>query len=618
MQIAYFDPNGWQSDANYLVMRKIILTLSLVVVALGAVGVSVYGGVDEYEVVSVDRLLGDRPLFVTAMVDCQDGVLIAYSGEGKVVKLSKNLKKEIWSAPIVKPSGIACDESGIYVTTKTNEVVKLDLQGSEVARVKVKSGANAPIVKGNILVVLEQFANSVVKLDKNTLAELGRVQVAREPRAAVVNKDGSKAYVANFLPAQRADLDYVASDVSVVDLGKMVELSRIKLANGSNALRGVALTEDGEYVLVSHNLGRYTVPTSQLTQGWMNTSAMSVIATKDDKYIGAVVLDEPDRGAAGVWDIKCSKDHIYVSHSGTHDVSVIDYQQFKKKLETYAGNVETLAYDLRFMYGIRNRVAVVGNGPREMFIRSDDGVDELYVNTYFSDTINIIKGETLVVVPLVKDRKETLEQMGERVFNDASYCYQNWQSCNGCHPGDARTDGMNWDLMNDGVGNSKNCKSLLYSIQTPPSMISGIRTSAELANRKGFTHIQFYDIPESMVVAVDAYTRGLEAVESPYLVDGQLSEVAKEGRKVFEKFECDRCHSGPYYTDLKMYRIGEDIEFDAGWDTPTLREVWRTAPYLFDGRAETMQEVFEVHKHGIEKKITKKEIEQLSQYVLSL
>ena len=61
-----------------------------------------------------------------------------------------------------------------------------------------------------------------------------------------------------------------------------------------------------------------------------------------------------------------------------------------------------------------------------------------------------------------------------------------------------------------------------------------------------------------------------------HLVNGELSDKAKEGRKVFEKLKCGECHSGPYYTDMKMHRIGEDIEFEKGWDTPTLREVWRT------------------------------------------
>jgi len=112
--------------------------------------------------------------------------------------------------------------------------------------------------------------------------------------------------------------------------------------------------------------------------------------------------------------------------------------------------------------------------------------------------------------------------------------------------------------------------------------------------------------------------KSLRPVPSPYFVNGELSDKAKEGRKVFEKLKCGECHSGPYYTDMKMHRIGEDIEFEKGWDTPTLIEVWRTAPYLFDGRAATMEEVFEVHKHGIDKKVSKKDIEALTEYVNSL
>ena len=105
---------------------------------------------------------------------------------------------------------------------------------------------------------------------------------------------------------------------------------------------------------------------------------------------------------------------------------------------------------------------------------------------------------------------------------------------------------------------------------------------------------------------------------SPYLVDGKLSEKAVAGRQVFEKFDCARCHSGPYFTDMKMYRIGDSIEFEKGWDTPTLIEVWRTAPYLFNGRAATLKDVFEKNKHGIDKKITDKELDELVEYVNSL
>ena len=66
------------------------------------------------------------------------------------------------------------------------------------------------------------------------------------------------------------------------------------------------------------------VPTSQLQQGWMNTSAFSIINVEKQEFEGAVLVDEPDRGAAGVWGIACDEKHIYVAHSGTHEISVID------------------------------------------------------------------------------------------------------------------------------------------------------------------------------------------------------------------------------------------------------------------------------------------------------
>lgn len=574
----------------------------------------------------------NAPLFTTDITVLSDGRIVTSNKGNKSVRI---YAPDNLAAPVKEwifeqtPTGVAAGTSGgsekIYVTTfeKRGTLDVIDLTSSRVERsIPVGSGATSPLVSqdGTKVYVLNQFANTVAEVDPEGGVVLRTVQVLREPKGAVVSKDGKYLFVTNFLPAQRADLDYVAADVSVIDLGSFEKIKDIKLANGSNALRGIALSPDGKYVLISHNMGRFAVPTSQLQQGWMNTSALSVVDAEKLTFEGGIVLDEPEHGAAGIWDIKSVGDKVYVTHSGTHDLSVIDYPAMAAKLRSYTGTKEQLSYDLRFMYGIRERVKLTGNGPRKMAV-SKDG-KQLYIPTYFSDTLNVfdLSGNTVgAAVAQVENRKETDVQAGERIFNDAAYCFQNWQSCNGCHPGDARTDGMNWDLMNDGIGNPKNCKSLLYSHFTPPCMISGIRADAAIADRKGFTHIQFYNIPEEMALKVDAYVKSLKAVPSPYLVNGQLSEKAKQGKKVYEKLKCDECHNGEYYTDMQMHRIGEDIEFEKGWDTPTLREVWRTAPYLFDGRAATMKEVFEVHRHGIEdKKVSAKDIDALVEYVNSL
>ncbi len=519
------------------------------------------------------------------------------------------------------PTGVAASDTHYYVTTFENEgeLYKIDAKSGEVvASIKVESGAIAPIISPDqkSLYVSNQFQGTVSKIDLDSFTKVASVKVLREPKESVISADGSLLFVNNFLPQQRADLDVVCSAVTVIDLKTFKSIKDVRLANGSNALRGIALSPDGKFVMVSHNLGRFQVPTNQLQQGWMNTSAVSIIDVNSLEFLGAVLLDEPEQGAAGIDHIDCSEDKVVVAHSGTHEVSIIDYAPFIKKFLA-APDKMALNYDLKFMFGLRKRVAIEGNGPRHLLV---DG-DKVYVPTYFSDDMNVVDltSEKLVsTTALQPERVEDDIFKGEKFFNDAKYCFQNWQSCNGCHPGDGRTDGMNWDLMNDGVGNAKNCKSMLYSHVTPPSMISGIRAMAEIAVRKGFALIQFSEVPEENSVCVDEYLKSLRPVPSPYLVNGELSESAQRGKKIYQKLECGSCHSGQYYTDMGMYRIGDDVEFENGWDTPTLVEVWRTAPYLFDGRAATLNEVFGVHKHGIEGKISKKDVIDLTEYVNSL
>lgn len=51
-------------------------------------------------------------------------------------------------------------------------------------------------------------------------------------------------------------------------------------------------------------------------------------------------------------------------------------------------------------------------------------------------------------------------------------------------------------------------------------------------------------------------------------------------------------------------------------DVPALNEVWRTAPYLYDGRSYTMQEMLKVH--GPAETLSENELNDLAEYVLSL
>ncbi len=218
----------------------------------------------------------------------------------------------------------------------------------------------------------------------------------------------------------------------------------------------------------------------------------------------------------------------------------------------------------------------------------------------------------------------THQRRGKLLFHDATICQQQWQNGASCHP-DGRIDALNWDLLHDGEGNPKNTKSLLWSHRTPPVMAEGTRMSAEEAVRSGIKNILFASREEDEAAAIDAYLKSLSPVPSPRLIDGQLSPAAKRGQALFhsDRVGCHRCHPAPLYTDLRSHNVGSRTpgERTTSFDTPTLVEVWRTAPYLHDGRYPTVKELLREGRHGLprgRKCLTKQEIDDLVEFVLSL
>jgi cytochrome c peroxidase len=208
------------------------------------------------------------------------------------------------------------------------------------------------------------------------------------------------------------------------------------------------------------------------------------------------------------------------------------------------------------------------------------------------------------------------------LFNDATVSYQQWQSCASCHP-DGRTDALNWDLPNDGLGNPKKTRNMVLAHQTPPAMSLGVRATAEIAVRSGLKTTMFSEAPEEDAAAIDEYLKTLEPVPSPHLVDGDLNASAKRGLRLFgdRRLGCIICHPPPLFTDLRSHDVGtqNSEELESSFDTPTLIEVWRTAPYLHDGRHVTIKEMLLKEKrHGNVSRLGPREIDDLAEFVLSL
>ncbi len=597
---------------------SLLITLIAVSVAGGAAGEEVY----------------HSPL---ALAACGDRIYVAdhTANQVAVFDTAGNVLEGTIAVP-GPPTGLvlAPDATLLYVTTWGPEGQVCVIRLSDRTIVATWPAGHTPVAPavtpdGKTLFVCNPYNNSVAVLDLALGATVQTISVGHEPSAAVMTPDGARLFVANLLPASRADGDYVSATVDVIDVAGRALLGSVKLPNGSSSLLGIALSPDGLFAYVTHILSRYQLPTTQLERGWINTNAVTIIDVARMEPVNTILLDDVDLGAANPWGVTCTADGkwLCVAHSGTHELSVIDRTRLHEKLvaSAAAGEAGDVPNDLAYILELRRRVRLEGKGPRGMAALGS----RVLAAEYFSGTLASVD---LAVEGALRSQSFSLgvqpeaspRRAGELFFHDGTVCFQQWQSCASCHPGDGRVDGLNWDLLNDGMGNPKNTKSLLLSYETPPTTAVGVREDAMISTRSGIRYILFNQVSEEHAAAVDEYLKALKPVPSPRLVKGVLSPAAERGKALFERVQCNICHPAPLFTDLQRHDIGtgRGREAETPFDTPTLVEIWRTAPYLHDGRAATLKEMLTTFNengvHGDTASLNANELDELIEYVLSL
>ena len=551
------------------------------------------------------------------------------------------------------PLGLALtrDGSRLYVTcaAPSSTVCVIDVTRRQILqRIPAGHTAMAPVLSPDErrLYVCNRFNNDVAVIDPATGRELKRVPVEREPVAAAITPDGRLLVVANHLHAESANRLHLAAAVSVIDTASLTVRKNIRLTLGASFLKGLAISPDGRFAAVGHVRSTYWLSTTGVDLGRMNAGALSVLDLQRLEVLGMVFLDQTACGGANPWGVAWTPDGgtIAVAHAGAHAVSLVDapviadrWSFSSSRIGDYTPTEMGMApLPRQRPVRMRQRIEVPGEGPRALALAGS----QLYVANYFSDnlcridlTAPFIKVETL---SLGRVPEPSLARKGEMLFNDARLCFQGWQTCASCHDADARTDALNWDLLNDGIANPKNTRSLVWAHQAGPAMALGVRTNAETAVRAGIHHILFTEQPEEIATAIDAYLKSLRPVPSPHLVAGHLSRAARRGERLFSSAAtgCATCHPPPLFTDMKGHDVGTSCEYRSlygspGADnrsdrfySPPLVELWRTAPYLHDGSALSLREVLTTRnscdRHGRTSLLTPQEIDDLVEYLFTL
>jgi DNA-binding beta-propeller fold protein YncE len=540
------------------------------------------------------------------------------------------------------PTGLVVSPSGneIYVTCMSEflpvgVVAVIPSKGENVARVfEAGHSPRSPVLspEGDVLFVCNRFADKVTAFSSATGARIWETDVAREPYVSAVTPDGSMLLVADYLSSGRNNIDTVEAGVSFISTTGGDLQETVPLFNGSHNCAGLAVSEDGKYAYVSHVTSMHKMtPLNKIGMGWINHNRISVLDLSSKKWLTAIILGNAGAGFADSWDIALEKNKLAVAGAGTNELIIIDLVKMHADIDKYKEDLDQITYSLSLTLGFAKRKALNVIGARNLTSYGDS----VAVVGYFSDDIHILdgaQGDSVVgTIDLHGDNEYSilkcpLSRQGEHWFNNAKeMCFQGWHSCQSCHP-EGRVSGMKWDLENDGQGNFKDTRSTLLAHVTPPSMITGVRDSLGMAARAKIQYVLFWDPPqlEDRAKLIEEYIASLRPFPSPSLTEFGLSQAALRGKQVFEQLSCGECHpESTYFTDMQRHagrKTAEDIgPLDGTWDTPTLHELWRTAPYGYNGSCATLQELFyQPVSHGIDQNITDQQISDLVEYLLAL
>ena len=494
---------------------------------------------------------------------------------------------------------------------------------------------------GKNLYVLNTSEESISVIDTATLKEHRRLTSSRGPWSLSRSPDGSRIYVTNTLSRFIDFRSPSKSEVTVIDTDRIVVEDRFVLA-AANLLQGVAWHPSGEFALVTLNRTKNLVPMTRLLQGWTITNGFGII-WKDGR-VDQALLDEPNICFPDPADVAITPDGKYalITSSGSNRVAVIDIAKLISMLDSASDYEREHVFPNHMGKPTEFVVTHITTeySPRGVLVSSDGA--KAFVANALDDSLTVIdmkKLEAVKRIDLGGPKEITKIRFGERLFHSANITFHRQFSCHSCHP-DGHIDGLTYDIEPDGIGISPvDNRTLRGILDTAPFKWEG--TNPSLQRQCGprlavfFTRIQPFT-PEELS-ALDNYICTIPRPPNRYRPLGaELTDAQRRGKKMFERMmtndgrvipkdnRCVTCHFPPLFTDRRTHNIGTKLQYDreSDFDTPHLNNIYDSAPYLHNGIAETLEEIWTRYnpndQHGVTNDMTKDQLNDLIEYIKTL
>ena len=503
---------------------------------------------------------------------------------------------------------------------------------------------------GDSVWVTMEGTGELYRYTASNFARTGRTHVGANARHLAITGDGQTVYATRFitppLPGEStARVDpysggrvhgarVIPVDAATMAMGAQIVLRHSDRPDAENQGRGIpnylgamAISPDGSQAFVpskQDNVLRGTLRDNGRDLDFQNTvravSSRIVMASKSEDPAARIDHDNASLASAASFDPLGAL--LFVALETSREVAVID------------------AYSRAQLMRVP-----VGRAPQGLQV-SPDG-SRLYVANFMDRTVTVLdlgplrtrgRYEVPVIGTLSTVGTELLSAqvlLGKQLFYDAAdtrLARDRYMSCASCH-NDGGHDGRTWDLSGAGEG-LRNTISLrgrggmrqgplhwsgnFDEVQDFEGQIRRLAGGSGLMNDADFaagTRSQPMGTPKAGVSAdldaLAAYVGSLTAVDrSPHRAASGVPSVAEAlGREVFAE-RCASCHAGAATTDSApggLHGVGTQKAASGkrlgglltGLDTPSLADVWATAPYLHDGSAATISAAIVAHVPGL-------------------
>lgn len=590
----------------------------------------------------------------TELVLSPDGarLYVVCEGSHSLAVVDLNRRTVIGRVPVgERPKGIALSPDGqtLYVTNHWSDTVSV-VNARELRVTKNFPTGFGPAGvtidrTGSTLYVANSISNDISVIDAKTGSEIKRLAAGRSPHHLSLSPNGETVSVANLLPNAGPFRTPPVSELTVIDT-KTQRVIRREFLPGAATLRTVAYSPEGGFLLVALLRPKNLNPMVQVAQGWVITHGLGMVRFPAGAPPAQVLLDEIDRYFANPYGIAFTPDgrYAYVSSSGADVVTVVDARALaaliatasRADLKNYAN---LLSLSARF---VRKRIPV-GRDPRGLAASADGRF--VYVANRLSDSISIISvdsnsgGQSIGEIYLGGPKRLTALRRGEILFQNASASFQRQFSCSTCHPED-HLDGLAYDLEPDGLGrNIVENRTLRGIAETAPYKWRG--TNPDLETQCGPRVSKFLFRSEAyrpdQLRDLVTFLKAIPLPPNRYRRrDGKLTPAQQRGKMIFERItkkdgsplpkmsSCLSCHTPPHYTSSIQADVGTINPYDSPgfFEAPQLNNVYEAGPYLHDGSAKTLEEIWTIFnpndKHGFTSDLTKDQLNDLIEYLKTL